>query len=658
MAKLMLTGMHIENFMGLKKFDAAFSGDTDIAGMNGAGKSTLAKAVTWVLFNKDTDGNAPGSDAFHEKPCGEDGSEIHNLVTSVQLDYELDGKPFIIRRAQEENWVKKRNAPQPTYTGNVSKYWINDVECKQTEMKERLASIVQEDAFRLLGSLGAFTALPWKQQRDQLIRLADADIDGELLIRPEYRQLADECASTGNSVDDVRKVLSDRRKLINDQLKAIPIRIDEATKAVPNISAGELADAKYYIDDAKKDLANVEKKIAELATGDANSEIKAKIRNEEAALVRVRAEAESDYRRKVNEAASACKTAEQELSFLHGQIESDRSTIPALREMLASDEKELEQLRVQYHDAFILKAPAADVDMVCPTCGQLLPEDQIERARETALEQFKADRRAKLDALKTRGAAKAKVVESLKERLASAEAQLAQKEAKLPEYQAKADAARAEYDTANKATPDYAELPEICEIEQRLDNLKAQLTEGPETQIRVLRERKNELERRIEKNSQILLKDKIGKDTAARIEELKCQQKDAADRLVATEALISLAEQFVRDRCGALEESINERFDTLKWKLFDTQINGGVVDTCMCMIPCESGLIPYGSANKAARTNADIEITGVLSDLYGVTVPLFVDNAEGINRIRETAAQIITLTVSNDPELKVTSRAA
>ena len=102
-----------------------------------------------------------------------------------------------------------------------------------------------------------------------------------------------------------------------------------------------------------------------------------------------------------------------------------------------------------------------------------------------------------------------------------------------------------------------------------------------------------------------------------------------------------------------LEENINGKFPTVRWKLFDRQINGGIIDTCVCMIPCESGLVSYECANTAAQVNADIEIVNVLSKAYDLSVPLFVDNSERVNQLADTDSQLITLSVSNDQQLKI-----
>ena len=209
--RMTIERMKLENFKGCRELEINFNADkTEIKGANGTGKTTIADAFTWVLFNKDSHGNAPGSDNFHEKPLDELGQECHNLDTTVTLDCTLDGHRFDLKRTQAENWVKKRGNADATFQGNVSTYWINGVETKLSDFKQRIAAIADEEVFRLIGSLSAFNALEWKKRRAQLLSLSGVDIDGEMLARPEYRPLADEVGQRGITVDDLKKVLTDQ----------------------------------------------------------------------------------------------------------------------------------------------------------------------------------------------------------------------------------------------------------------------------------------------------------------------------------------------------------------------------------------------------------------------------------------------------------------
>ena len=239
--KLELREIRISNFKGVREMTIDFSGPrTQITGANGTGKTTIADAFSWVLFNKDSAGNAPGSKDFREKPLDDDGREIHNLETSVELFCTLDGQRFDLKRTQAENWVKKRSSSEATFQGNVSTYWINGVEVKLQDFKARIAAIASEDVFRLVGVLSTFNAMDWKKRRQQLLNLVDEDVDSELLARDEYRPLADAVAQQNVSVDDYRKVAADQRKRINDELRSLPIRIDEAKKSLPTFGPREV----------------------------------------------------------------------------------------------------------------------------------------------------------------------------------------------------------------------------------------------------------------------------------------------------------------------------------------------------------------------------------------------------------------------------------
>ena len=112
-----------------------------------------------------------------------------------------------------------------------------------------------------------------------------------------------------------------------------------------------------------------------------------------------------------------------------------------------------------------------------------------------------------------------------------------------------------------------------------------------------------------------------------------------------------LLEEFTRYKMQTISNQINNKFKTISWKLFDTQINGGVKECCECTI---NG-VPYSSANNGHRIVAGLEIIQTLSELYGVNCPIFIDNAESVNNfnIPDMDAQLILLSVSENKQLKV-----
>lgn len=84
----------------------------------------------------------------------------------------------------------------------------------------------------------------------------------------------------------------------------------------------------------------------------------------------------------------------------------------------------------------------------------------------------------------------------------------------------------------------------------------------------------------------------------------------------------------------------------MRFRLFIEQQNGGIADDCEALVPCKTGLVPFKSANNAARINAGLELIDTLAEYYGVELPVFVDNAESVTKLTPTQTQVIRLVVS------------
>lgn len=647
--RITLDRIGIKNFKGTRDLSIDFGVQTRIFGMNGTGKSTIPDAFCWVLFNKDSHGNAPGSDNFREKPLDNDGKEIHNLDTTVELTCKLDGQPFNLKRTQRENWVKKRGAADAMYQGNVSVYWINEVETKLQDFKTRIAQITSEEVFRLIGSLSAFNALDWKKRREQLLSLAGSDVDGMLLARDEYRPLADEIAQRNISADDLRKVLADQRKRTNDELKMIPVRIDEAKKAMPTFGPHEISDAEYIVKDSLNDIAKIDGYIADARATSGETVSRQQILALESELVSLKRRmmdmhmnGKRDLQKKADQASSEFRKASD-------SIATAKRMLSGYEDRIAKATAERDKLREEF---MAIRHENTAIDSVCPTCGQPLPAQMVDAAKAKA-EQSKQERMARV---REKGKAAASEVESLTDSASKSKAEI-ERLSEVVSCSAK------ERDEAFKAVseyaqdPDYTLEPRIAELEEQIKGLNAEQKASPDEKIRGLEERKSEIQAILDRNRAVLARRDSMEDITKRIAQLEQQQKDFGARVTDVERLIALAESFAQDRCSLLEETINEQFPTVRWKLFDIQINGGISDCCMCMIPCESGLVSYECANTAAQINADMEIVGVMSRHYGLQLPLFVDNSERVNKLAHTDTQLITLSVSTDSSLRIEKEA-
>jgi hypothetical protein len=88
----------------------------------------------------------------------------------------------------------------------------------------------------------------------------------------------------------------------------------------------------------------------------------------------------------------------------------------------------------------------------------------------------------------------------------------------------------------------------------------------------------------------------------------------------------------------------------VRWKLFEEQINGGLRDCCIATV---NG-VPYADLNSGMKINAGLDVIRTLSAAKGISVPLFVDNAESVTQLEDVDTQVIRLVVSEeDKSLRV-----
>jgi len=94
-------------------------------------------------------------------------------------------------------------------------------------------------------------------------------------------------------------------------------------------------------------------------------------------------------------------------------------------------------------------------------------------------------------------------------------------------------------------------------------------------------------------------------------------------------------------------ERINAHFSSVRFRLFNDLINGGMEECCDVLVHTAEGYMPFGGgANTAAEVNAGLEIIGVLSNALEWSVPVVIDGAESVTSIIPIAPQVIRLVVS------------
>lgn len=661
--KITIKSIHIENFKGIKMLDVTFSGKTKISGQNAVGKTTIFDAFTWLLFNK----NSSGEEKFNVRPLNE-GIRVDNVEIKVSAILDVDGKEVELSKTQKQNWVKKRGTDTAVLQGNVNSFEIDGYPKSEADFKAYVSELAQsEEMFKMLTNPQYFSSLKWKDQRDILMKLVSEVSDVELAqTDAKYAPLLSELEKAP-STDDIRAKFS---KALNEWKKKqaeIPVRIDEAMKS------------KVDIDVAEQELAktDLETKIAD---------IDAKIKDSDGVMMELgREEMQLQF-----DMSGIMQIMNRDLKNMRSELEADlcgckneldhfASTISLKEKQISDNEKaitdadtERKKLGEKYNAE---KAKAFDEtpylfdgskwvfdenSTVCSLCGQKLPEDKIEQLKadfESRKRKAKADAEEKLKSEKIRfdtekrtalnrlvaiGTERKNLITKLRDENAKAK-----EEIKFLKEQEQEDIAKKE-----KLCQQLSSIPEIADYSQNeeyvkmkarhdevLEEIEKMNANGEDAAVESLKSEKEELQERLYDVNKIIAKASMNVEIDERISELQTEQKEIGQKVADQEYILYLLEEFIRFKLNKVSESINSHFKTVKFKLFDMQLNGGMKDCCECTV----GGVPYSSLNSGHKIVAGLDIIRSLSELYGVSAPIFVDNAESLTSEQTMRSQLILL---------------
>lgn len=668
MKQIKLLSMHIQNFKGCKNRTIEFGDKTRISGANATGKTTIFDAFTWLLFERDS----LGSSNFDIRPLDENGKMIDNIEISVESKISVDGNEYELKKVQKQKWVKKRGTGTTELQGNINEFGINGYPKSQKDFKDFIAGIIDEDIFTLITNPAAFNALPWKKQREILMKFVGTFSDAEIAetFGERYTKLIPELRIA--STEDILKKYTKAKTALNKDMVEIPARIDEISKQLVIADVGALE-----VEKAAKEVA-LQKVEDEISGGNSKLEGINSKREEIMNLKLHLSEVQNAENQKLMENSKVARekvaATEKDLADVNHRIAMLSDEINATHSRYEAQKTRTERLsaewkaeKIKAYPALTPLEPLTEDALICPTCGQALPEEIKQKkiadyeSRKIAYEakyvkdkeSFEKKRAENLARIEKDGKESAALRDELKAKEEGLRNQMAEESKKLAEKQKTHNEAKDALDKYS-TTADVSENAEYLATVEKISVLEKEIevmsadTSGKaelETKKAVL---KNEI---AEITGKIMAADNA--KVKARIAELEAKQKEVGQKIADQEQMIDLVEDFIRTKMNMISDKINGMFKIVSFKLFAEQINGGIKETCECTV---NG-VPLSSLNNGHRIVAGLDIIHSLSNLYGVSCPIFVDNAESINdfNVPEMDAQMIYLTVTDDKELKVES---
>lgn len=631
MNNILLDLLHIENFKGIRNLDVNFKEKTEIKGQNASGKTSVFDAFTWLLFDKDSS----GANKFELRPLDENGDKIHHIEISVAANIVADGDEIELKKTQKENWVKKRGAEEAEYQGNKNFYEINGFPKSEREFKEFISEMIDEDLFKLLTNPMTFSAMKWQDQRAILMRFVD-DVPTEEVAQSveNFDLIASDVAQA--SVDDCKKKYSKATKELKDRQKEIPVRIDELSGQKVTIDADALNKKR---EELVKQIDEMEsKEFAITSIGTLNQRI-AELEKRERQLSD---DANADRKSRLNALNVKIRDAETERDSRRDALEAAKRDVARYLAEYKTAKEDYEDLKSKFES---VKAKEFDESSnICSACGQALPEDKQEENRKRFME-WQDGEKAKINAEAKETIQRAKTAQSKAEE-ADERMKILNKEV------------IAMTEKVKELESQRAPLEQPIDVSGS-DEQKKITKEILETRHQIAQYDKLEVEKQAHQAKIVELKDElrvvdaeiasasINESLDKRIAELKSELKETGQKLSDSERLLYVLENYVR----FISQKINERFDGLEFKLFETQINSGIRECCEVTYQG----VPYGSLNSGHRIVVGLEIIKTLQELYETKAPVWCDNAETINsyNVPDMDCQMVMLRVTDDKELVV-----
>lgn len=672
MKKIEVREIRLTDFKGQSEKKIEFWHRTMVSGKNGCGKTTLADAFMWVFCDKDY--------SLKSNPDirPDDGREC---LPRVDIDLVIDGKLVSVAKFQKRTESKPKDG-KPGKVALSNKYEINGVPKAERDFKADLKERGFDfDNFLMLSHMEIFTDLKDADARKILFSMSDGAGKSDLEIAKTVLDCAELVPLLETyKADEIKAMNSATLKKAEEQLKAIPNQIIGMENSKVDADVAEL---ELQNNALQEQISDLEKQIAQ-AGNEKAGEIKTELAGLRTKLLEIDSKAKADLLEQKSSVCNKVSTLELDRNIKTSELNRKASALEHLRAQKKDLLEKLQNARTQYPkikdtewDNTVLENIESetfnDAEAICPTCGQNLPPEQIEQLKSRfeqkrqerinqqlkAKEEWEQDKKRKLDEIiqvGNKASADMKEAHKQEETLTSEISKLTDELEQIKTY----------LDAENKnleAIPEEPGFSGNAEYQQILASIKEKkqelnsLDDGEEAKKQLseqLSGKKQELaavnQRIGEANNNVRIDEQI--------EKLQESQKQYAQNKADAQMILDELKSLSMAKNTALEDAVNQYFDGVKVKLFDTQKNGEVVDACIWYVQDKDNWKKLnGNANTALMMKGKIDIMDGLQKFYGVSYPIFVDCAAELDNSSlagiKADAQLIFLKVA-EGDMKVT----
>ena len=638
----------LANFKGHKLRSVEFSPTiTRIYGANGTGKTSIFDGFCWLLWQKDSDDRTQsGTVSFYPFDPGKQGEVLHNVVVSVEAVLEIDGAQHVLCRTMQEKWTTPNGTELPRFTGNETKLYIDGLAVKANQFDAFVKENINPELFKLTSNPWYFPTLHWKEQRRILMELVgDISNDDVLAADASLEPLRNELAS--RKPEDCKKLWQQQQKAAVKDLEKTVLLINENRKHLPQIEneAEVKADLEAQRLVLMKPLEKAMQEKADILSGTAVSKKQAEAKVLEANLDVIRAE----QREKI---AAVRKPFDEQIAALEAEAKTAAETVKPYRQTVVNldnaireNEEKLKVLQDSWQ-----AVDAEEFNDVCPCCHRPYPPEQIadqraafNRSKAERLEKIEADGNALFDKNEENKAQRDAAMKEV-QRLSKLDLEMPDKRSEIMKLREEAVQALPPMENRQDWFEASEDLKRINhEIEELHIDVKLKLMDA-EKAIESAQKPIGDIDVR-------LAEIKATEATRALITDYTKQQQTLREQHDELALKLSLIKKFDEIKAVMTTEKVKAILPGMDFKLFNyNNTNEGYTETCELV---KDGK-PYANLSNGEKIAVGCELIAAISKHYGVSNPVWIDNAEATTKHLETNGQAILLRVSAaDAELRI-----
>ena len=657
MKKIIFKSLSLLNFKGIRNLHVSFGENlTVISGRNAAGKTSIADAIMWVLFDVGYDGNKLEPKTFDKN---------HEIIKEIPHEAELtllvDGDQIVLKRSLSDAWKGDKCT-------NTYKYYVDGDVTTAGDFKKVVEDICPDSVFRRISSATNFCSLPWQKQRELLESLAEKYTTQDITQGDERFDFVVEELKK-KTIADLIHHIKYKRKEVQKQLDAVPVRLAELNKSLPEAQDWDaLSTEKSNLNDKLVELAN---KMQAIRIGGADKVrydgILKKIefaekrkRNMEQGAMNLATEQATKHQSDVITTNIAVKKAQSLVDDLKATMRGYTESEIHAKDKKEECERKVVDINNRLDELSKSRWSWNAEDGICPHCGQPLPAEDVERIKKESKDRFnerKSNASKKIQEEFNGIQQEYTDAKNLLEKLDNDRMVTTNQLMKANKTLKEAEFKKLEVDAEKPKTYEQilAEKEEYQQVVKEIADLQAELNKpsaSSDENAKMLAELEKEREPIGIRYNEVL-ELLATKETYDRISELiekaKQDKESYQNQLDELDEQLDLANEYNKKSCQLLEENVNGHFSYVKWAMFTQDLDGNIKPYCECY---HDG-VPYSRLNGAAKVNAGIDIANTFSRFYQVSAPMVLDECESVNDpIYSGDQQQIRLKVTTDDKLK------